>query len=228
MNIVGIIFARTDSTRLPGKVLKKVEGFALIEYIIKRAKKIEGVSNLVLATTHRSIDDSLLKYARNYNLDIYRGELENVYERALKCAENYKADYFIRINADSPFLDFQLISKSLAFCKRNYDLITNIPERSFPYGISVEIIKLNIFKKTRCLISNEKYREHITKVFYENEFQYKIKKIFSDKKTNYQGTRLVVDTWEDLRRFEKMAKKDIDLVLNGTYQDIKKLYNEVL
>ena len=57
--VVGIILARLDSTRLPGKALRQVKGVPLIGYIIARAKRIPDLEVLVLATTERPLDDSL-------------------------------------------------------------------------------------------------------------------------------------------------------------------------
>ena len=49
--ITVIIEARTNSSRLPNKVIAKIEDKPMIFYVINRTKKIKSVEQVVLATT---------------------------------------------------------------------------------------------------------------------------------------------------------------------------------
>jgi spore coat polysaccharide biosynthesis protein SpsF (cytidylyltransferase family) len=224
-NTLGIIIARFDSARLPGKALVKVGDNPLIWYVFERAKRIKGLAKIVLATTTRSIDDPLVRYAYENDIDVYRGSLENVAQRVLDCAEQYKADYFLRINADSPFLDNRLVEIALRFCNKEYDFITNIIGRTFPYGVSVEIVKINIYKKIINLFSLED-KEHVTKFFYDNPNLFRIKSI-KNSNDQLKSVKLVVDTSDDLEIFKKIVAHDPQAALFGRYQEISKLYEKI-
>ena len=46
-----IIQARTGSTRLPNKVLLKVNGISLLAYMVKRLKLSKKINKIVIATS---------------------------------------------------------------------------------------------------------------------------------------------------------------------------------
>ena len=50
-NIVAIVQARVNSVRLPGKVLKKINGIPAIECLFKRLKKSKYLNNIVVSTS---------------------------------------------------------------------------------------------------------------------------------------------------------------------------------
>ena len=54
-----IIQARMNSTRLPKKVLAKLNEKSLFEFLVTRLKKSTLVNEIILATTNNSMDDPL-------------------------------------------------------------------------------------------------------------------------------------------------------------------------
>ena len=59
--IAAIIQARMGSKRFPGKVLKKVEGTALLEYQVKRVSRSKLIDKIIVATTTSDKDDRIFK-----------------------------------------------------------------------------------------------------------------------------------------------------------------------
>jgi spore coat polysaccharide biosynthesis protein SpsF len=194
-----------DSARLPGKPLAKAGPGVLLDFVVERAQKISGLDSLVLATTSRELDDPLIDFASSASIDFFRGEVDNVAKRALDCAREFEADYIVRLNADSPYLQPELISLGLDVARFEHpDLVTNIFPRTFPYGVSVEIIK------TASLLSsiskfNGSESEHLTSYFYSNPDDFHIANISADIEYD-PSARLVVDNPEDLDVFRGIAK----------------------
>ena len=59
MKIVAIVQARMGSTRLPGKVLKKIVGIPAIEILLARLSRSELINEICLATSHNIENDPL-------------------------------------------------------------------------------------------------------------------------------------------------------------------------
>ena len=57
--VIAILQARMNSSRLPGKVLRPVNGKPLIEWQIRRIQESKFISKLVLATSTDGSDDDL-------------------------------------------------------------------------------------------------------------------------------------------------------------------------
>jgi spore coat polysaccharide biosynthesis protein SpsF len=219
---VGLVLARSDSSRLPRKALIPVEGRPLIGYVFERASRITGLSHLALATTDRGIDDELADYAGTCGIDVCRGDTQDVTKRLLDCSSPFGADYLIRINADSPFLDPALIAEGLSHIGKDRDLITNIVGRTFPYGVSVEIIRREALELTHARMTLAE-REHVTEYIYVNDCAFSIFAMTSDS-PELSAARMVVDTEEDLLRFKKVVHALGDDALTADYRQAAACY----
>ena len=81
MRIVGIIQARMGSTRLPGKVMKKLDGKnSMLFYLISQMKHCKLLDKIVVATTNEKIDDQIFKYVEKLDIDCFRGDTLDVLE----------------------------------------------------------------------------------------------------------------------------------------------------
>ena len=143
VKFAAMIPARLDSKRLPGKGLLPLGSLPVIGHVLNRTNRIKHLNSVFLTTTDRSIDDPLVEYAKNdLGIKVFRGDLNDVANRIIKCAIEYDIDFVVRINGDCPFIDPGLITEGIEICLAGgYEFVTNIPNRTFPYGISVEIFK---------------------------------------------------------------------------------------
>ena len=223
-SIIGIIPARVDSTRLPGKVLRQVNGIPLIGYVIARAKRIPNLEALVLATTGRSIDDQLCEYALSQDAAFYRGDPYDVALRVLRCAKKFGSDYFVRLNADSPFLDPDLIAQGMACCQDGRtELVTNLIDRTFPYGIAVEIIKTEAFERAYRHMRTAEEREHVTYYLYRHQEEFEIQTLTSPC-PKLSRARLVVDTKADFEMFACVLSQLGETAFTAGYRQVAELY----
>ncbi|MCF7889137.1 MAG: hypothetical protein K9L78_03360, partial [Victivallales bacterium] len=168
-----IILSRTDSTRLPGKALLKIKNKTLLEWCIESLK---GESNykIIVATTKRKIDNTIVEIAQKNNVNFFRGDKNNVAKRVLDCANSYNLSAFARVNGDSPFIRKKLIIKAFnKIQESNFDFVTNLVPRHFPYGISVEVFKTKTYEDAYKSLETDEQKEHVTTYFYENMSKYK-------------------------------------------------------
>jgi len=206
-NIGAIIFSRYDSSRLYGKALIDIEGRSLLGRVIDRAKLIKGVSKIVVATSNRKIDDAICRFALSENISTFRGSLNDVFGRALNACKKYKFDIFARICGDRPFLDYELISEGIKIIKNsNFDIVTTMFPRTYPPGLTTEIIKKELLENFDKKVLNPFDREHLTTYFYKNPVDIKISNMANLNYESMKNIRLVIDNEEDLKRSKWIAK----------------------
>lgn len=202
-----IVFARMGSKRFPGKVLQKINNISNISYVISRAKKIFPGLKIVVATTRLKADNKIANYCKKNKINFYRGNNLNVLIRAIKCCDKFKFTSFIRVCADRIFFDYNLAKKMFKiFKKGNFDIVTNSFIKSFPKGLSCEILKLNILKKNYSKIKKKSHKEHICNYFYENPDNFAIKNIKSKHNSKIINLSLALDTKEDFVKIKNCYK----------------------
>lgn len=225
IRVCAIIFARTSSSRLRKKALLPINGSDLITNVINVAKKIDA--KLILATSHNIEDDVLAERAIENNITVFRGGLDNVAFRTYECLNNNSCDYFIRINGDSIFVPYQEINQLLQNPEfLEYDIISNIIERTFPYGYSIEIIKTSTFLENIDSF-NDSEKEHITSYFYNNKDKFKIKSILSKfNKLDLSKVVLTIDFLKDYENMLEMFNFDTEIQYKGI-DNIIDLYSKI-
>lgn len=227
MNIGVILQARLSSRRLPGKVLHKIAGKPMLQYILERLEHCEYVETCVVATSTEERDLQIVNFCKEYGVNCYQGSLGDVAGRVKELLGIYHFDGFVRVNGDSPLLDQRLIDKGLKiFLKGNVEIVTNIFPRTYPKGQSVEIFRSDIFRNGYHLMEEKEDFEHVTKFFYKNRQHYKIKN-FAFKE--YLGEiQLSVDTTQDMERFSRIVAKMEKPHWQYNLQEILNIYREVV
>ena len=66
MEIIGIIPARYQSQRFPGKPLAKIHDKTLIEHTYLNARRVKGIDHLIIATDDKRIFD----HAKSFDADV--------------------------------------------------------------------------------------------------------------------------------------------------------------
>ena len=146
--ITCIIQARTNSSRLPKKALKKINGMPSICYVIDRVKKSKKIKKIILATTNNKEDSILLKIAKEKNILGFAGSENDVLERFYQTAITHNADPIIRITGDCPLVDPVLVDECITrFKETKVDYCANTSPPTFPDGLDIEVIKFSALKK---------------------------------------------------------------------------------
>ena len=201
-----IIQARVSSTRLPQKVIKKIEGKTVLEHLILRVKKVKNCDKVILATTDKKDDDVLGKIAKELNVLAFRGSENDVLDRYYQVAKLFKIDPIVRITADCPLLDPKIVEKVIDFYfSGNYDYISNTHPPTFPDGMDVEIFNFKSLEKSWKKAKLRSEREHVTAYIFKNPKLFKIGNITYEK--DFSHLRLTLDEKEDLILIRKIYKE---------------------
>jgi spore coat polysaccharide biosynthesis protein SpsF len=203
MRIGGIIQARMKSARLPGKVLQRVRGKPMLEYVLERLDQCKSLSGVVVATSTDPTDDPIAQFCRERGTDCYRGSLTNVASRFMDVLTHSGFDAFVRVSGDSPLLDPNIVDRAVqSFLQGDFDLVTNVFPRSYPRGQSVEVVRAETFKRAFQKMRDEDELQHVTLFFYRNAREFAIHNFAAD--ADYSELHLAVDTVEDMERFSRL------------------------
>lgn len=199
MTIGIVLLCRHNSTRLPGKILQELGGRPVISYIVERVRKAAPDRPIVVATSDSADDDAIESYCRRAGLACFRGSLNDVAGRFFSCAEAYGWDFAVRINGDNLFLDSATLNAMLAIAETdNFDFITNVLGRTFPFGMSVEILRANFFGSVLDQMQGDEHREHVTSFLYDTPYLGR-RYIYTNRVCpEAAGLHLALDTEEDL------------------------------
>ena len=195
-----LIFARLDSARLPGKALRSIAGRPMLGRVLDRVRLARWSGEIVVATSDRTEDDPLAEFANDEGVMCFRGSINDVAARALAAAEATDALRFVRISGDSPFIDPELIDHMVALHARtSAELTTNLNPRSFPAGVSVEVVQTAAMRRLTAATTTDDEREHVTLHFYRHSDCYRIVNHTAGG-DRLDDVALVVDTESDLER----------------------------
>lgn len=195
-NIICIVQARMSSTRLPGKVLLDLSGKPVVAQVFNQLSYSKLLNNIILATTIDPSDDLLEEWAINNSIKYFRGSLENVLERFYETAKMYNADAIVRITADCPLIDPELIDICIEkFSVGNYDYYSNTNPPTFPDGLDCEIFKFSALKDAYRNAQMKSEIEHVTPYMRNHPEKYKIGNYISE--INYENYRWTLDNKED-------------------------------
>jgi len=192
-----------SSDRLPGKSLINLVDRPMIKWVVDRVSQSTSVRKIVIATSIDRSDNELVDYCRNNNFCCYRGPLNNVASRLSGAVSTFQGHEFIRISGDSPLIDPMIVDCAVKLYQATkVDLVTNVLERSFPMGQSVEIIRTATFKPLCETMTDDKDQEHVTQKYYRCRERFKIAQFSSGINASTQN--MSVNTIEDLDRVSRL------------------------
>ena len=193
------------STRLPGKVMKKIGGTPIINLIIKRLKRAKLVDDIVVATSKKKENQTLINYLKKNKINLFCGSENDVLSRFYGAATKNKSKIIVRITADCPFADPKIVDEFISkFKKYKVDYLSNNNPWTYPDGMDVEVFSYDLLKKANKL-GKEKNRLNggVLVSFLKDNNDYKIKNIICPIK-NITKYRLTIDEEVDYNLSKKI------------------------
>jgi glutamate-1-semialdehyde aminotransferase/spore coat polysaccharide biosynthesis protein SpsF (cytidylyltransferase family) len=161
--IVAIIQARMGSSRFPGKVLSDLGGRPVLWHVIDRAKRATSIDEVVVATTESALDDSISTFCETIGVRCFRGSEEDVLDRFFNTAKHVKADVVVRITADCPLIDPEVIDQVVAcFKEGDWDYVSNTLRYTYPDGLDTEVFSFAALETAWHEARKPSEREHVT------------------------------------------------------------------
>lgn len=203
--VVAVIQVRMGSTRLPGKAFIKMHGKTAIEWIIYRLSFSREIDQVVLSTSDTPENDPLEHLAQQLGLEYYRGSEQDLVDRLYQTAKKFQADAIVRITADCPLVDPEIVDQLVRIYRDTPDTvdhITNTFPPTYPDGLDVEVMPFSTLERLHKEVKNPLYREWITTTIMENPHTFQIVNISYTE--NFSYLRITLDYAEDLQLIEQI------------------------
>jgi glutamate-1-semialdehyde 2,1-aminomutase/spore coat polysaccharide biosynthesis protein SpsF len=197
--IAAIVQARMGSSRLPGKTLADVAGRPMLARLVERARRIDGVDAVIIATTDQRADDAIVAFAQEAGLPAHRGSETDVLDRIHGAAERFGAAVIVRVTPDCPLLDPAVAGRVLARFRAaagELDYVSNTQPPTFPDGQDAEVFSfsaLDIAWREARLASE---REHVTPFIWKQPRRFRLANVSHDEDLSH--LRWTVDEPADL------------------------------
>ena len=180
-----VIQARMGSSRLPGKVMSKVNNEnTVFDYLINQLRYSKHIKKIIVATTTNKQDDIIVESAKKNHIDFFRGEEHDVLDRYYQCAKKFSLTNILRITSDDPLVDPTIIDELI----RNYqetdcDLASietsvenninntkskNLSGYPYPIGLNAQIFSFSALEKTWKNAKLPSEREHVSPYMMKN------------------------------------------------------------
>jgi len=163
MKTIYVIQARTNSTRLPAKVLLPINNLPIAVLAAKRASNL-GIETLVL-TSKEKTDDYLCSVLENYGISHYRGSLNNTLDRFVTALAKYDdSTIVVRLTADNVLPDGPFISEVVnEFIESDLKYLSTTGDSTgLPYGMSAEVMYLSSLREASLNTKDSFDCEHVT------------------------------------------------------------------
>ena len=207
MKILGYFCARMGSERLPGKMLKEINGLKAIDHTYNRFKKSKKLSKIVVATSTSKIDDQLCDYLKARNIPFFRGSEDDVLSRTKMLIEEENPDICVQIFGDAIFNDYEIVDKFIdIYTNSDYEFVSNDLKTTYPPGFDVEVYNPLTLKEACKLENKSEIREHGTLAIRLRPHKFKIKNLEAPQNLYRPDYHLSLDSEEDLICFEEIYR----------------------
>lgn len=204
VRVNAVIQARLSSTRLPGKVLRRLGGRTVLSWVIRAAAATHNVDKVILATSTAPDDDPVAEEAARCGAAVVRGSLDDVLDRYIQAIHEHPCDAVVRLTADCPLHDPALIAQVVGMWRANpaLDYASNILVRHYPRGLDTELVRTQVLED-QARTATGPHREHVTSNIYTQPTVYDCGGVTSA--VDNSDLRVTLDTAEDARLLDALV-----------------------
>jgi spore coat polysaccharide biosynthesis protein SpsF len=204
--VIAIIEGRTNSSRLPGKILMEINGKNSLELIFERLQKVPNLRDIILATTESAHDDKLTEEAKKLGFSVFRGDEQDVLGRIAAAAREHSNIDVLKLTADCPFVDPAIIMNVMdLYFASNSDFASNTIIRTFPDGMDCGIVRNSVLQEANIEALDPLEREHTSLFVRRNFHRYTLVNLDAPSDLAHPEIGLTLDTIEDLEFLTAIA-----------------------
>ena len=124
--VIGIIPARYNSKRFPGKPLVKIKGISMIEWTYRNAS-LSDLDNLYVATDDKRIFEEVVRFRGNVVLTStqHTSGTSRIVEAVEKIPEKSELGIIVNIQGDEPNIEKELINGVISLKKKSSSLVND-------------------------------------------------------------------------------------------------------
>ncbi|RYZ85897.1 MAG: spore coat protein [Proteobacteria bacterium] len=206
MKNLAILQARCSSTRLPGKVLKDLEGRPMIDQQISRVLQSKRLGQLIVATSTDPSDNILAQHLLDQGAKVFRGSLDDVLDRYYQAGSLHRGETIIRLTGDCPLFDPGLLDELIDYFEQgNFDYASNSLQATYPDGLDAEIFKFSALERAWKNARIPSDREHVTPYIHKLREPFLIG--FKKNSVDYSDHRWTVDNTQDFEMVKAVYSK---------------------
>lgn len=206
MRTLGIVQARMGSSRLPGKVLRRLGGRTVLDRVVRAASDSGVLDDLVVATTTEARDDAVAAECAAIGVGVHRGPVDDVLTRFIGVLDEREddSDAVLRFTADCPLLDPELImlAADVFAATPDLDYLSTSIARTLPRGLDVEIVRTEVLRQIDK-VAAEHHRTHVTSYVYSHPYDFTV--LGLTLQPDLSHLRLTLDTEDDWRLIEAVV-----------------------
>ena len=202
-----LIQARSDSTRLPGKVFRGLpeEGdLSILETIYRRMERVRMARDVLFLVPEN--DRKIIQFCQSRKLEYLVGPETDVRARYRKAASRLGSEIIVRATGDNPCVDPAIADETIqAILNQSCDLLSF---SNLPLGIAVEAIRVEALQND-SVSPRPEYREHVSLHIKHNPSFFRVVHLEHPLTRNHgiRLPRLTVDTAEDLAVVRNVFRK---------------------
>lgn len=200
MKYLVMIQARCGSTRLPNKILKDLCGKPSLQRMVERVKKSKLVDEVMVVTSIEKPNLQVVKLCAEMDTRVFVGSEDDVLDRYYQGARLIKPEYVIRLTADCPCFDAELLDEALKQMKSDTDYMGMLSQ-TFADGLDIQIIKYDALEKSWHEATHSFEREHVTQYAIRHPDIFKLQD-FTSSIGDFGDQRWTVDEVEDFEVVE--------------------------
>lgn len=210
MKFLAMIQARCGSTRLPNKVLMSLAGKPALQRTIERVSLSKYVDEVIVVTSIEKDNLQIVKLCCELGIRVFIGSENDVLDRFYQAAKLLNPEYLIRVTADCPLYDAQLLDLAIEQLDENTDYAGQLENETYADGLDIEIIRFTALERSWKEAGLDSEREHVTQYIQKNPAIFNVKEIKCPI-PNLGNERWTLDEKEDY------------YVINAVYQHFSKI-----
>jgi spore coat polysaccharide biosynthesis protein SpsF len=217
---LGIVQARLGSTRLKGKVARRLGGKSLLEWVVRRVTDCQRLDAVIVATGDDPAGYVLAELVPA-DVPLFVGSEHDVLARFAAALEQYPAKSVVRVCADNPFVDPVLIDRLVrtADLHPECDYISYCSHGGRPailsaVGVYAEWCSTEALLQAHSEATDPADREHVTRYMYSHPERFQVRLIPAPTQLDRDDVRLTVDLDEDWEHaqaiYEALGPEELD------------------